>query len=54
MLAIFVALSIVSLKFYFATFGLAGTYARYDYIIIGAGPAGSVLVSEKFSLYNNF
>lgn len=44
MLAIFVVLSVVSVKFYLATFGEIGVSRRYDYIIVGSGPAGSVLV----------
>lgn len=44
MLIIFVALAILATKFYFASFGMLPTADHFEYIIVGAGPAGSLLV----------
>jgi hypothetical protein len=44
MLVIFVALSILATEFYFASFGMLPTADHFEYIIVGAGPAGSLLV----------
>lgn len=47
MLLVFITLSIVAIQFYFASFGMLPTSDHFEYIIIGAGPAGSLLVNES-------
>lgn len=44
MLIAFIVLFVLAVQFYFASFGMLPTSDHFEYIIIGAGPAGSILV----------
>ena len=48
MLVIFVALAILATEFYFASFGMLPTADHFEYIIVGAGPADSLLVRSFY------
>jgi hypothetical protein len=49
MLIAFVVLTILATQFYFASFGMLPTADHFEYIIVGAGPAGSLLVTTLLS-----
>ena len=53
MLIIFTTLSFLAIQFYFASFGMLPTSDHSEYIIVGAGPAGSLLVTF-FIIYTSF